>query len=228
MQALHQRAVLMNEEYQDTEDLDGLFSGYDPRPAPTTRRAGPTRASRPSRHRVRGQRSHVIGPDAVRRPRGRRCWTGARLGDARVPHDDRRCSIRAACSRSSSGTSRGTRPEMVERDLRHRPEDLSSRSAGRCTRELRPRADRGAVVYAVGWTQHTVGRAIHPGRERSSSCCWATSAGPAAASARCAATPASRAPPTSRRCSTCCPATCRCRCGTHEDLPDYLDAVRGA
>ena len=46
---------------------------------------------------------------------------------------------------------------------------------------------------------------------RSCSCCWATWAGPAAASWRCAGTPASRARPTSRRCSTCCPATCRCR-----------------
>jgi hypothetical protein len=35
---------------------------------------------------------------------------------------------------------------------------------------------------------------------------------------RCAGTPASRARPTSRRCSTCCPATCRCRTRAARDL----------
>ena len=57
---------------------------------------------------------------------------------------------------------------------------------------------------------------------RSSSCCSATSAGPAAASWRCAATRRSRARPTSRRSTTSCPATCRCR--TREAYGD-LDAL---
>ena len=71
-------------------------------------------------------------------------------------------------------------------------------------------------------------RAVHPHGVRSCSCCWATSAGPAAASWRCAGTPASRAPPTSRRCSTCCPATCRCRTRTqHDDLDAYVAADGG-
>ena len=34
------------------------------------------------------------------------------------------------------------------------------------------------LAYAVGWTQHTAGRADDPRRRRSCSCCWATSAAP--------------------------------------------------
>ena len=50
-----------------------------------------------------------------------------------------------------------------------------------------------AICYAVGWTQHTNGvQMIRRGGDRCSSC-WATSAGPAAASSPCAATPPSRA-----------------------------------
>ena len=68
-------------------------------------------------------------------------------------------------------------------------------------------------------------RAVHPHRRRSCRRCSATSAAPAAASWRCAGTPPSRAPPTSRRCSTCCPATSRCR--TRTPTQDLDSFVRG-
>ena len=101
-------------------------------------------------------------------------------------------------------------PEMVRAGLRRPAGDVPRGVRGR-----RPRTPAASgpprCVYAVGWTQHTRRRAVHPHRARSSSCCWATWAARAAASWRCAGTPASRARPTSRRCSTCCPATCRCR-----------------
>ena len=62
---------------------------------------------------------------------------------------------------------------------------------------------------------------------RSSSCCWATWAARAAASWRCAVTPASRARPTSRRCTTSCRATCRCpRPASTTPCDDYLDSDR--
>ena len=35
-------SVILREDFEDTEDLDGLFSGYDPRPAATSRTAGST------------------------------------------------------------------------------------------------------------------------------------------------------------------------------------------
>ena len=57
---------------------------------------------------------------------------------------------------------------------------------------------------------------------RSSSSCSATWAGRAAGSWRCAATRRSRARPTSRRSTTSCPATCRCRTSRTYDGFDEL------
>ena len=37
-------AAIINEDYSDTEDLDGLFSGWDPERPATTSTPGPTRA----------------------------------------------------------------------------------------------------------------------------------------------------------------------------------------
>ena len=96
-------------------------------------------------------------------------------------------------------------PEMVERVCGVPAEQFLDDRAG-VGGELGPRAHGGAGVQrrldaALASARSTSARA------RSSSCCSATSAGPAAASSRCAATRASRARPTSRRCSTCCPAT---------------------
>ena len=65
-------------------------------------------------------------------------------------------------------------------------------------------------------------RPVHPHRVDPAAAARATSAGPAAASWRCAGTPRSRAPPTSRPCSTCCPATCRCRTRGTTTWTSYL------
>jgi formate dehydrogenase major subunit len=92
----------------------------------------------------------------------------------------------------------------------------SSRSPRRCARTRA--ASARAFCYAVGWTQHTVG-VQYIRAPRSSSCCSATSAGPAAASWRCAATRRSRARPTSRRSTTSCPATSRCRTRSRRPRP---------
>ena len=135
------------------------------------------------------------------------------------PTSTRRCSTRAACSRSSSGTSPGTPRRWSSRSAAS-PQEAFLRVA-RLITENSGRDRTTAFVYASGWTQHTVGvqyirTAVDP-----ADCCSATSAAPAAASWRCAGTPASRGPPTSRPCSTCCPATCRCRTrtGTRTSTP---------
>ena len=120
----------------------------------------------------------------------------------------RRCSTRAASSRCSSGTTPATRPEMVQADLRHPAGDVPrGLRGGHRQQRARPDHDAGSTRSAGRTTRSACSTSA---ARRSSSCCWATWAGPAAASWRCAGTPASRAPPTSRPCSTCCPATCRC------------------
>ena len=94
-------------------------------------------------------------------------------------------------------------------------------------RQLRPRADdrvrlrrrldpahRRRAVHPHGRDPAAAARQHRPARRRHHG----------AARARLA----SRAPPTSRRCSTCCPATSRCRTPhEHEDLDDFVAADAG-
>ena len=81
---------------------------------------------------------------------------------------------------------------------------------------------RRAFVYAVGWTQHTVG--VQYIRAASVLQLLLGNIGRPGGGIHGAARPrlASRARPTSRRCSTSCPATCRCPTPTStQDLDDY-------
>ena len=99
-------------------------------------------------------------------------------------------------------------PEMVEQ--------VCGVSAGAVPRglrgvdgELRPRAHhRAGLQRRLDPAQRR--RAVHPHRRDHPAAAGQHGPARAAASWRCAGTPASRARPTSRRCSTCCPATCRC------------------
>ena len=168
-----------------------------------------------------GRRSTTTGP--ADRP-GSRGSSGVRQAGAgrgaRLRRRARRhaadrpdaASTRGACSRSSSGTSPATPPEMVEQ-VCGVPRAAFDAGLRADHGELRPGPDHRLRLQ----------RRLDPAHRRacstsapppSCSRCSATSAGPAAASWRCAGTPRSRAPPTSRRCSTCCPATSRCRTRT--------------
>ena len=189
-----------------------------PRRASTTTRRGSTRAWRCRRA---GQRE-------VGQPKGEQVGHGgARRGAARTasrPRRTRRCSTRAASSRSSSGTTRATRRSSSPRRAAARVEEFLWYCEKLCANSGRERT--GAFVYAVGWTQHTVGvqyirtAAIiqlllgnigPPGRRRS----W-----------RCAATRRSRARPTSRRSTTSCPGYLHdaARRATTATSRTYIDA----
>ena len=117
-------ATLLTEDFADTEDLDGVFSGLDRehrhydfetwryQGAEVSAAAGDATAPK-SRKRSTGPRAaRCAGPGAARHtaraaPRRTRIRTGTR-----------RCSTRGACSRCSSGISRAT------------PRSWSSRPAG--------------------------------------------------------------------------------------------------
>ena len=162
----------------DTEDLDGVFAGLDAESAPLRqRRLAVTRAAMSMRRRA--------ARPVSRRPA--RTSSYARLTErgAQLRRRRRRprprsgpspSSIRAACSRSSSGTSPGTprrsssRPAGCRRTTFARVCELLTANSGR---------DRTtAFVYSVGWTQHTVGRAVRPHRGDPAGRCSATWAGP--------------------------------------------------
>ena len=222
--------TIVDEDFQDTEDLDGLFSGFDPETGtydPTTL-AVRRRERRPTGDRRSRRRTTAAA--ARDRARGR-CSTrphGSGGAPARKPQRDEtlqhpRCVFQILKRHFARYT-----PEMVAAtSAASRPRQFA-RGRRRAHRELRPRAHhRARSTRSAGPSTASARSTSAPAR--SCSCCSATWAAPAAASWRCAGTPASRAPPTSRRCSTCCPATCRCRTpASTTTLDDWIDAHRHA
>ena len=180
------------------------------RPAPTTRRrwqyegrraaAAGRRASRTSRHAARA-RPPARRQHETRRPERRRARPSRRGRDAAAPAlrlPDPQAALRPLHAGDGRSEVCGIPPEPfleVVRGGRPRNSGRERTTALRLRGRLDPAHASACSTSAP---------------RRSCSCCSATSAAPAAASWRCAGTPASRARPTSRRCSTCCPATCRC------------------
>ena len=139
-------ATIVNEDFQDTEDLGGvLLAASTPRRAPTTARRGCTRAARSPP--PAGQREHST--QAFEREDRRR-------HDARATSSaTRRCSTRAASSRSCKRHFARYTPEMVERICGIPREQFLEVAETLIANSGRERTT--ALVYAVGWTQHTAG-----------------------------------------------------------------------
>ncbi len=132
-------------------------TGCSPATTPTRPRTTPapgsTRASRQRRRRrSAGHRARQgDSPSGLQHESG-----GPKLeGPAHDPARTRPCSTRAASSRSSSGTSPATPPRWSRRSAASR--GSSSCRSARTGRRTRAGSAPTAVVYAVGWTQHTVG-----------------------------------------------------------------------
>ena len=175
-------------------------------------RAGPA-YERPEPARHAGRPPPRRGARLRRRRRRRR----------RAASATRRCSTRAACSRCSSGTSPATPRRWSSRSAACPPE-LFRQVCELLTANSRPGAHHRLRLRGRLDPAHRR-RAVHPHRGDPAAAARQHRAARAAASWRCAGTLASRAPPTSRRCSTCCPATSRCRTRTqHEDLDAFVEA----
>ena len=143
-------ATIVSEDFRDTEDLDGLFSGFDPETAHlrpgqlAVRRA--TRTTATSARHARTQRETAAGLQHE---------SHGAAGAAAAPSGTRRCSTRAASTRSSSGTSPATPRRWSSGSAACR-----RRSSWRCARAWTANSGRErttALVYSVGWTQHSVG-----------------------------------------------------------------------
>ena len=207
-------AVLIKEEFRDTEDLDGVFSGLDEEGRKYDTRSWmyegvEVSAASGERDQEYADRTAGGGTRRGRRNRSHTASAGRRCAVNR--RGTRRCSTRGACSRSSSGTTPATPPRWSRRSAayRRRPSTrCSSCSSATPTATTPPRS----ATPSAG--PSTPSGCSTSARRASCSCCSATSGVPAAASWPCAATRASRGPATSRPCSTCCRATCRCRTPT--------------
>ena len=195
-------ATIIREDFKDTEDLGGLFSGWDEEQhkyvTDSWLYAGDGRQRRRRARRRRARRTacgkeprRPAAPDLIDAQRDPtlqhpRCVYPAAEAALRALHAGAR---RAVCGMPQEQFLRGRRRLHVSARARRRPAPSAMPSAGRSTRPAcRSSAPRPSC-----------------------SCCSATSDGPAAASWRCAATRRSRARPTSRRSTTSCPAICRCR-----------------
>ena len=168
----------LSEDFPDTEDLDGLFSGLDREHRhATTPTAGSTRgrrAARPASATGRRQAGTRAGDGPQRGPAARR--TVRRRGAHRL----RTGRDAAASALRVPGAEAALRPLHAGdggAGLRHPAGRTSCRSRDAGHRELRPRADHGvrATRSAGPSTPSACSTSAPP---RSCSCCSATSAGP--------------------------------------------------
>jgi formate dehydrogenase major subunit len=143
--------VIINEDFTDTEDLEGLFSGFDPDKGSydqdTWQYAGMSVQSSAGKREQEGEQETAGGESHGS--------GGAHLEAADAPEQDPtlehpRCVFQLLKRHYSRYT-----PELVE-EVCGIPEDLFLEVAETlCDNSGRERT--GAFAYAVGWTQHSVG-----------------------------------------------------------------------
>jgi formate dehydrogenase major subunit len=141
--------VLVDERFSDTEDNDGLFSGWDPEKGEydvTTWQYDGLKV-----HAAAGQRGKGFSPPEDTGDEG----PGAGLKEGRPPHvdltlEDPRCVFQILKRHYARYT-----PELVAEACGCSVEDFLHVAKTLC--DCSGREKTAAIVYAVGWTQHTVG-----------------------------------------------------------------------
>ena len=145
MRAYTNAATIVSEDFADTEDLDGLFSGWDPRRGAydtdvVAVRGRAVGARRPAGGRA-GEQAHGAHGGELERG-ARRDRPDAAAPALRVPDP-------------ASATSAATRPRWSSRSAACRASCFLEVAEALCDNSGRERTS--AFCYAVGWTQHTVG-----------------------------------------------------------------------
>jgi formate dehydrogenase major subunit len=140
-------ATIINPEFRDTEDLDGVFSGFDAEKGSYDVSSWSYEGMEPAS--AAGQREQAAHASGEHTGSG-----GVRLEHAEPPQDKTLQHPRCVFQLLKKHYARYT-PEMVEevcgvpRELFLKVADTLCKNSGK---------DRtSAFVYAVGWTQHTVG-----------------------------------------------------------------------
>ncbi|AYY14219.1 formate dehydrogenase [Actinobacteria bacterium YIM 96077] len=148
-------AAIVDERFRDTEDLDGLFSGYDPETGsydPVSWAYADATAAAAAGHRDMPKDGHAGSASLAASPE--RAGAGGPAVSAK-PHQDRtlqdsRCVYQILKRHYARYT-----PEMVER-VCGIPQEMFRKVAEAVTSSS-GRDRTTAWVYSVGWTQHTVG-----------------------------------------------------------------------
>ena len=168
-------STIIEEGFQDTEDLDGLFSGWNPeekhydkskghwgyekKPGAKWSKPGASGGitdgsesnSQPGGHGIHGYAS-MGGSSTHSSPRGQ----PTREPGGQPPRDETLQHPRCVMQLLRKHYSRYT-PEMVSEICGCTPEQFLTVAETLCQNSGRERTS--AFVYAVGWTQHTTGRA---------------------------------------------------------------------
>ncbi len=147
VEAYTNASTIISEDFVDTEDLDGLFSGYDPETRSYDTASWQYRASDPPP--AAGQREHPAA-------RGRQHGSGGpRTGGANeIARDPTLRHPRCVFQILKRHFARYT-PEMVEATCGVSRADFAVVAEALCANSGRERTS--AFVYSVGWTHHTVG-----------------------------------------------------------------------
>ncbi|HIZ36375.1 MAG TPA: molybdopterin-dependent oxidoreductase [Candidatus Ruania gallistercoris] len=146
-------ATLVNEDFQDTEDTGGLFSGFDPE----TGQYDPTTwaYAEPDGGGESAKRGTEHGESAAARAAGDTHGSGGPpLDTADVDRDETLQHPRTVFQILKRHYARYT-PEMVQRTCGISAEDFEY--LARAVTENSGRERTTSFVYAVGWTQHTLG-----------------------------------------------------------------------
>jgi formate dehydrogenase major subunit len=137
-------ATILTEDFKDTEDLDGVFSGFDPETGTYDRRSWMYEGGEmPASAGVREHSSQAFDEQT-----GAGMLTGQVEADVTLQHP--RCVFQVVKRHFSRYT-----PEMVEQICGISREDFDYVANALVENSGRERT--AAFCYAVGWTQHTVG-----------------------------------------------------------------------
>lgn len=150
---------VLREDFRDTEDLDGVFSGFDPEsrdydPGTWQYRGSPVRPASGQRDQHFEER-HETDSSVSEAARGEAHGSGgAAISQTEPERDETMTHPRCVFQVLKRHYARYT-PEMVER-ICGVPQDLFRQVCDLVT-ENSGRERTTAFAYAVGWTQHTVG-----------------------------------------------------------------------
>ena len=146
-------ATLVSEDFRDTEELGGLFSGYEPE----TGHYDPSTWSYAEKRAVIDFRDSWEHGDSASRPRGRRRIRLRRPGASALPRAQGRDPAGPAhrLPDPAGGTTPATRPRWSGEACGISADDFGY--LARAITENSGRERTTCFAYALGWTQHTLG-----------------------------------------------------------------------
>jgi formate dehydrogenase major subunit len=137
-------ASIVGEDFRDTEDLDGLFSGYDAK----------TRSYDPSSWQYEGAPAAAAAGDRHDAAQSERAGSGGPAVHAKPERDESLQHPRCVYQILKRHFARYT-PELVQRVCGIAPADFAKVADAITANSGRERTT--ALCYAVGWTQHGTG-----------------------------------------------------------------------